>query len=101
MAHRLKYILLLLTSFCYFATVFEWDNKECKQNYEKENHCYVSSIKSADNYVFHFDTPTDLPPTCIDFSVRCDLATKSVQPFFGTDHNPPDKIFLRHRALLI
>jgi hypothetical protein len=99
--HRLKFILLLLISFCYFSTVFEWDSKERKQNYEKENHCYVSSINPADTYAFHFDTPNDLPTTYIDFAFRCDLATKSVQPLSYTDEKPPDKIFLRHRALLI
>ena len=101
MGHRLKFILLLLTTICYFNSAFEWDSKECKQNYQNENHYYISSFKSVDNSVFHFDTPTDLPTSYIDLLLRCDPTTVSGQPFFYSDHKPPDKIYLRQHSLLI
>lgn len=81
--------------------VFEWDSKECKENYAKEQTSCITYIKALDNPAFHFSTPTGLPTSYTNLILRCDPANVSVQPFFYLDPKPPDKIFLRHLALLI
>lgn len=101
MRQRLKFILLLLTSFCYFASVFEWDSKERNQNYAKENHSYVACVKTVDNFGSHVDTPIEIPTFLVNIQPSYFVSQKFILFSFTGDHAPPDKIYLLHSSLLI
>lgn len=101
MGQRLKFILLLITSFCYFISVFEWDSKECKQNYAKENHSHVAYVKTVDNFASHIDTPIELPSFFLNIQPSYFVCAKNVSFSVIEDHDPPDKIYLLHSSLLI
>ena len=98
---RLKFILLLLTSFCYFASIFEWDSNECKQNYAKEDHSYVACVKTVENSDTHIGTPIELPTFFVNIEPSYFVSPKPVLFTFVCDYDPPDKIYLLHSSLLI
>ena len=97
---RLNFILLLLTSLCYFTSVFEWDCKECKQSYAKENHSYVS-VKVVDNLTSHVDTAIKLLSFLTNIQHPYFVQVKPVLFSVTDDHDPPDKIYLLQSSLLI
>ncbi len=40
-------ILLLFIGICFVSSILELEGKECKQNYDKEQHSFISSDKST------------------------------------------------------
>lgn len=98
---RLNFILLLLTSLCYFTFVFEWESKECKQNYAKENHSYISCVKTVDNFASHFDTPLELQTFFSFIQSALFVPAKPLLYYCFNGDDPPDKLYLLHLSLLI
>ena len=87
--------------FFYFTSVFEWDSKECKQDYGKENHSYFACVKTVDNFASHIDTPIELPTFFANIQPSYFDCTKAVSFSLVDDHDPPDKFYLLHSSLLI
>ncbi len=43
-------ILILFIGLCFASSVLEIDAKECKQNYDKEQHSFISANKTTINH---------------------------------------------------
>lgn len=98
---KLLTFLFLLTGSCYLMQTLELDSNERKQNYEKETHTFAASVKTTDDFSFHFDKTVDLPFTYNDFVLRCNFHLQPFQFSFLKEPSPPDKIYLRQQSLLI
>ena len=101
MKRTLLTFFFLLTGICYLLQTLELDNNERKQNYEKETHSFIASVKTTDDFTFHSDKTIDLPFAYSDFIFRCDFHSQPLQFSFHKEPLPPDKIYLRQLSLLI
>lgn len=101
MRQRIKFILLLITSICYFNSVFEWDSKERKQNYEKESHSYITCVKTVDTSASHFATPIELEIFFVNVQPVYFVSAKPHAFSSLKSDDPPDKLYLLYLSLLI
>ena len=101
MKRTLLTFVFLLTGICYLLQTLELDSNECKQNYEKETHSFIDSVRTTTDFSFHSDKAIDLPFTFSDFIFRCDFHSQPLQFSFLNEPSPPDKIYFRQQSLLI
>ena len=101
MKRQLFIFLFLLTGICYLLQTLELDGNERKQNYEKETHTFIASVKTTDSFSFHSDKTIDLPFTFSDFFFRSDFYSQPILFSYLKEPSPPDKIYLRQQSLLI
>lgn len=101
----MKILLLLLTSFCYGNTVFEFFDNEKDNNFANESHSYV---QQHHNHDFGNDVTQDIPFCDLTFNILPDhnfsanarsLSSRSFYERFF--YPPPDKLYLLHLSLLI
>lgn len=101
----LKYFLVLLVSICYFNSVFEFDSKECKQNYGKETHVYTNAEKDAKAFTFKSVKQIDdlylVVNFCYRYLVASDNSTKSSFSLYNSPPPKPDRLYLFYSVLLI
>ena len=101
MKHLFLKLLVLVIGFAYTSSVFELDKEECKQNYEKENHSYITCVKTVDNSTSHFDTPLELETFFVNIQPVYFVFVKSLAFSSFINDDPPDKLYLLHSSLLI
>lgn len=97
----LKYCLILLIGFCYLNSVFELDSNECKQNYGKETHSYLSSFTTTDESGVHAEKTVEILTTVSALFLYKSYTEQPPLFSFLVEPSPPDKIYLRYRSLLI
>jgi hypothetical protein len=100
--HLFLKILVLVIGFAYVSSVFELDKDECKQNYAKEQCFKVCCTKATDSKTV-FKIATLQPALLSSFNCHFSFSatTNKIDFTFFNQIIRPDKIFLRHRALLI
>lgn len=105
MKYFLKYFLVLLVSICYFNSVFEFDSKECRQNYENETHVYTNAEKDTKTItVKSVNQPDDfylVVNVCHRYLVASDKGTKPSFALYNSPPPKPDKLYLFYSVLLI
>ena len=88
--------------FSYTSSVFELDKDECKQNYAKEQCFKVCCTKATDSKtVFQIATQQPALLTFYNYHFSFSEITNKIDFTLSDQFYLPDKIFLRHRALLI
>ncbi|MEJ7589312.1 MAG: hypothetical protein WKI04_17280 [Ferruginibacter sp.] len=100
MKRFLKYGLLLLIFVGFLASSLELDAKECKQNYNTENHTFICS-QSDTHQTSHADIATALPVYFHLFIIGEKFSGKAHTYPFGADPDPPQRLYLRYLVLLI
>ena len=105
MKKQFKILLLILVSFCYGNTVFEFSDTEMKANFENESHVYVQQHHSQDfgNDVTqsfpHFDI-ISYSPFYFNFGFTL-ISSKDNLYFKKPFIPPPDRLFLLNSSFLI
>ncbi len=97
----LKYVFFLMLLCSYTATSFEVNDKECKQNYGKEIHTYIKASEATNVSSVHTEKIVELFTSFYDLLFP---QHNSEQTFFcsvSIEPDPPNKIYLRYRSLLI
>lgn len=102
MIHKLKFRLLLIEGLCYLTSVFELDKDECKENYAKEQCFKVCCTKATDSKaVFQIATLQPALLTSCNYHFPITATATYKEDIFAGQFISPDKIFIRHGALLI
>jgi len=101
----LKYCLIILIGICYFNSVFEFDSKECEQNYGKETHVYTNAEEDAKTITIKSINQIDDLYLVVNFC-HCYLVAsdKSNTPSFGLYKSPPPRparLYLLYSVFLI
>lgn len=101
----LKYFLVLLIGICYFNSVFEFDSKECKQNYGKETHVYTNAEKDSQTFTAKTVKYLDDLYLVVNLCYRhLGASDKSINSTFSLYNSPPPKsgrLYLFYSVLLI
>lgn len=105
MKKQFKIVLIILVSFCYGNTVFEFSDTEKKVNFENESHVYVQQNHNPDfgNDVMqsfpHFDIISHTP---YFFNLGSTLILSKDNLYFKKSFiPPPDRLFLLNSSFLI
>lgn len=103
MKKTVKIFLLLLISFCYGNTIFEFLDTEKKSNFENESHTYIQQSHSHDfvkQNVPLGDFNIISNPT-FDFGALPISRIKIGLYFCNHFYLPPNKLYLLHSTFLI
>lgn len=103
MTAKLKYLLLLIVSFCYLQAAFEVNTDTLKNTWGDEYDTYIHADNNATQHILKVEHQTDfaLLPDFFHYSkveiYNPNLVT-DFHPFFDTS---PHKLFLKNCSLLI
>ena len=96
----LQYILLILAGCLYLTPALELDSKECKQNYEKENHSSIC-LKSDTHQFSNLEVAAALPA----YILSCRFAERVLQQTYTwhpvAELDPRERLYLHHSVFLI
>ena len=105
MKKHFKIFLLILISFCYGMTAFEFSDTEKKSNFENESHIFLQQHQDYSFELVDIQTVPQLELTtiysicfCFDSALT---ASKDYLIYQKTFIQPPDRLFLRHSSFLI
>lgn len=105
MKKQFKILLIILVTFCYGNTVFEFSDTEKKVNFENESHVYVQQNhnRDFDNDVMqsfpHFDIISYTP---FFFNLSSTLISSKDNLYFKKSFiPPPNRLFLLNSSFLI
>lgn len=97
----LKYCLILLTFTGFMASALELNEEEFKHNFKKEDHTYISSVKTDDGNDFHLDHPIALPVNSFFLIAEEKFIELPATSVFFTDPDPPNKLYIRNSVFRI
>ncbi len=94
-------ILILFIGLCFASSVLEIDAKECKQNYDKEQHSFISADQNTITYpVKIIKEVAIIKPILSIFQVEnffnCQAAKSNAPP-----PKSQQKLFIKNSSLLI
>lgn len=96
----LKYGLLLLTIVGYLTSIMEFDEEECKQNYNKETHIYNNSKPFAHQFS-HQAIAVALPVYVLSSWLVKHFLPQTNLRHFAAEPDPPARLYLRYSIFLI
>ena len=97
---KLLTFFFLLTGICYLLQTLELDSNECKQNYEKETHTFISCSKTTET--FNITSPTaELATDFFHHNFFIPTTEKISPEIFFKEPDPPKRLYLHHSVFLI
>jgi len=100
--HFFLKILLLVIGFAYTSSVLELDAKECKENYQKENHSCIHQDNENNTHCVIKITDSDywfIAPTVVGNYLFIEIEPAS-EPIIYQVYSPP-KLFILHSVFII
>ncbi len=93
-------IIILLVGVAYIASACEFDHKEMKQNYEKENHSYITAAKTGVDFI-NTDSIKHFTVSVFHFVPNLTVFVSASFTWFIADYKPPQRLYLRYSVFLI
>lgn len=97
----IKYCLILLTLAGFTALTFELNKEEFKQNFNKEEHAYITTANSGSGQDCPIDRPVALPENPFRIVVE-EKFIQQLQPYtFFSDPDPPSALYILNSVFRI